>query len=647
MIYLRVDKNKIWASTKTEYGDKAAWNQHILALKTAKFRFDKTSKAWWMPIQLMSEQVYGTLKLFVNDIFYTDYDRELVRNYRNTLPTELKLFPAIEKIDYDSIVNWPPIKGKAPYENFQDEDIRKALRLNHYLFCWEMGCGKSFATSVIYKYREANNNCGKMILFTSKIGTNNLDSEMAKFCKGLKDEDTLVFSSLDSYKQVKQWLPRGSKISRMRKIFDIPEVNDKKILVFSYDAWKIVAKEYGDTERNRSTNVPIENFFKDYEPLLCLDECHKMSNPQAARFKYLARYYSKFNFRYAFSATPADKPEKLYSIATFLDPWLVEYMSYSDWIQKYNEVGTYFSKFAINKNKWDQELLDDLNLRMSKLSAKRAAYDVLDLPELKLVKPIILDMDEEQKKIYRFVVNDLINRAIAEGKDDYGLGDVIRDSFLQIQNLLENPNVCGKDSTSTKFTDEVKEMCESYNYSEKFAKLNIVDDIIEDEDEDGHRGIIWYMHPKTLEELKKRYAKYKPICMEASCKDDKVRQALVDEFKKNSEHKILIASITLMNTSLTVTEASYAVYLENTYSYENYFQSTGRIYRYGQKNPVRIYHMFYRNTSNMSSLLALNAKKDLVNSLFSGDKCKMSLAEVKDLFTGNFDKNLYDSLESV
>ena len=645
MIYLRVDGDKVLASTKTNYGDKKAWNQHILALKSAKFRFNKTQKVWWMPIQLMNETVFGTLKLFVNDIYYTDYDRDLVRNYRNTLPTELKLFPAIEEIPYKDLVKHPPIKGKAPYENFQDEDIKKALRLNHFLFCWEMGCGKSFATAVVYKYLEKTQNCQKMILFTSKVGTNNLDSEMAKFCKNLEDEDTLVFSSLESFEQVKKWLPRGKKVSGSRKIFDIPEVNSKRILVFSYDAWKIVSKAYGDTERNHTLSVPLDNFFNGSEPLLCLDECHKIANPKSDRFKHLSRYYSKFNFRYAFSATPADKPEKLYSIATFLDPWLVEYMGYSDWLAKYNDLGTYFSKFAINKNKWNQELLDDLNLKMSKLSAKRAAFDVLDLPELKMVKPIILDMDEEQKKIYRFVVNDLINKAIASGKDEYGLADVIRDSFLQIQNLLENPNVCGKDSTSIKFSDEVKEMCEAYNYSENFAKLGKVDDIISDEDEEGNRGIIWYMHPKTLENLKKRYANYKPVCIEASCKDDKERKALVDEFKKNTEHKVLIASISLMNTSITVTEATYAIYLENTYSYENYFQSTGRIYRYGQKYPVRIYHMFYRNTSNMSSLLALNSKKDLVDSLFSGAKCKMSLAEIKDLFTGNFDKELYNSFE--
>lgn len=634
MIYLKVEGSKLLASfADIPYGDQEQFNAHINAVKAAKFTYDGKEKVWSKPIVMVQDNLYDMLMLFVKKVWLSPEDRVYIKNYADTLPSELKKTEELKSINYKELVNFPPFKGKAPYENYQDEDIRRALSQNRFLFNWEMGLGKSFATAVVYKYLEKYANCGKMILFTSKVGTYNLNDEMAKFCKDLKPEDTLVLASDDDLKKLKDYLPRGQK-KDYRKIFDLPEVDNKKIIVFNYDAWKLVAKAYGDSVNKHSVNIPIQNFFGNYEPLVCFDECHKLGNPKSDRTKLIFRYLRYFNYRYLFSATPADKNEKIYSPAMILDPKLVYYLSYSQWVNKYNDVGTYFSKYAINKKKWHEEDLSELNYKLLDYSAKRLSVDCLNLPELKIVKPILLDLDPEQASIYKKAVNYLINKAIGDGKDGYGLADVVRDCFLLIQTLLENPNVCGIDSSSEKLSPEIKEMCTKYDYANNFAKLQVTDSIIEDESEDEKRGLIWYVHPKTLDCLKERYAKYNPICVSASC-TDKERDALINEFKKNPEHKILIASINIMNTSVTVTEATYAVYLENTYSYENYFQSTGRIYRIGQRNPVKIYHMYYKNTANVYSQIALNNKKDLVNMLFSGEKVSMSLTQIRDLFLGN------------
>ena len=633
MIFLGIDGKDLVASIKEN--DNAGFQACVAGLKNRKFRWDPKTKQWRLPIPLVPDDLYDVLMMFTDKVYYPDTVKETVKNWYNILPSELKTFDKVENVNFTDYVNFPPIKGKAPFENYQAEDVIRAVSQNRFLFNWEMGLGKSWATAFVYEYLKAHHNCQKMILFTSKIGTYNLAKEMDKFCKHTDVNDVAVFSSVKSFDNFKKTLPKELKKDN-RKIFNFPEINNKKILVFAYDAWKIVAKEYGDKPLGRTNNIPLENFFQGTTRLMCNDECQKLSNPKSDRSKMIFRYLRSFDFRYDFSATPADKPEKLYSVAYTLDPKLTFFLKYDDWIDKYNDRGTYFSKYAINKSRWHMDEIDLLNRNMLPYSAKRNAADCLDLPTLRMMKPIMISMDDTQTKIYREAVNELINKAIQNGADNYGLADAVRDAFVSIQTLLENPNVMGPDNTSNTFSPHIKELCGKYNYSKNFAKLEVVDDILEEEFENDRRGIIWFTHPKTMDSLKERYKNLKPICIEAELRDEE-RDALVEEFKKDPTHKILIASINIMNTSVTVNEATFAVYLENTYSYENYFQSMGRIYRIGQKEEVHIWHMYYEGTTNIYSKMALDKKQDLVKGLFSDKRIALSMDEIRDIFMGEAD----------
>ena len=71
-----------------------------------------------------------------------------------------------------------------------------------------------------------------------------------------------VISSAKSYDKLKKGLPKELKPLH-RKIFDLPEVCNKRIIVFAYDAWKVMAAAYGDKTRSKKKNVPLQNFFGD------------------------------------------------------------------------------------------------------------------------------------------------------------------------------------------------------------------------------------------------------------------------------------------------------------------------------------------------------------------------------------------------
>lgn len=486
-------------------------------------------------------------------------------------------------------------------------------------------CGKSFATAIIYEYLNVYKNVDKMILLTTRIGTYNLQSELSKFCLHVDRDDVLVFNSPKSYKKYS------------RRIFDNEEVCNKKVLVFSYDSWKLMATAYGDKARGRTLNIPLDNFYGvGKDKLICLDECQQLSNPKSDRSRSLFKYMKYFKYRYLFSATPADKNEKLYSVCMLLDPKLVRYMKYNEWINYYNDVGTWFSKYAINPKKWHQEDLDALNQDLARYSAKRDAKDVLELPPAR-TETFTIDMSDKQKELYRLLTNDIVNNAIKKNPSLDGASvDVIHEAFSTVCSFCENPNILGT-NTSQLVSDHIKEKCAKYNYSSDYAKLDVIDAILEDEideQEAPNRGILWYTHPKTKDVVVERYAKYKPIIIAAELSEEE-RDAALAEFKSNPEHKILIASQNILATSVTLIECTFAIYLETSFSYETYLQSTGRIYRIGQDKHVRFYHVWLNGSTDMFHVNAIETKRSLVDTLFSAkEKPVLSLAQMRDLFSG-------------
>lgn len=596
----------------------------VSILKNQKFSWDPVSKVWKKAAVLYDSNLYDALRI-ITDVYFPEPIKQAILEYTKNLPSELIKEDLVKEIDYSKLIKAPykPVIGKHPFENFQDEDIRRAVSQNRFLFNWEMGLGKSFATATIYEYLKSYKNVSKMILLTSRIGTYNLKDEMCKFCLHINAEDILVFNSPKSFKKYG------------RKIFEVEEVNNKKILIFSYDSWKLMTSSYGDKSKGKTLNVPLDNFFeKDKDKLICLDECHYLSNPKSDRSKSIFRYLKYFKYRYLFSATPADKYEKIYSVCAMLDPWLCMYLNYNDWINKYNEVGTWFSKYAINKNKWKEKDIVELNQNLAKYSAKRVAKDVLDLPKYS-IKTFDIDMSEKQKDLYKQLTNDIVNNCINKHKDMESTSvDVIKEAFSTVMSFVENPNIIATSSTEM-ISDRIKEKCAKYNYSTDYAKLDVVDAILEDELEKDQRGIVWYIHPKTKDVIIERYKNYNPIIISAEMSEEERDEAL-KKFKEDSSYKILIASQNILATSVTLIECSFAIYLEVSFSYGTYLQSTGRIYRIGQTKAVRVYHIWLNNSTDMFHVNAINQKSDLVNMLFSAKgKPKLSLKQMKNLFEGN------------
>lgn len=515
------------------------------------------------------------------------------------------------------LLNFPPLKGKPPFENYQSEDLGRALTRNRFLFNWEMGLGKSFALAALIENLRFYKLINKCIIFSTGVGVFNLKNELCKFGKNIKPEEIFVINSITDLKD--------------RDLFN-SEKYPYTILIMTYDTFKGINNYYYDSTKGtkskphpsqntdyKKSYVPIKDWLEGFHGALFMDESHSLANPKSRRSEIMDMNLMYFKYRYEFTGTLADKYEKLYEQLKILDRALVRGKSYNDWLKEYNDVGNKFSSYAVNPEGWNIEKIGELNyLLLKDYAAKRKMIECLDLPLDYDVPEININMSHLHRKIYENFVKQEIS--LAQQRKLAGeatVKDSIMNMFGIFQLACENVE-CIRDTPSfEKFPEELQNDIMNYDWFKDNAKVPVIEAVLEERVVDEkQRGIVWYYHPKTKDNLVKLLKKYNPIVIEAGMGPEKMTDA-INEFKKNDKHKIIIASINIMNTSVTLTECKWNLYVERTFNYTIYSQSRGRIFRPGQTEVCRTYMMCFNNSIDNLQLQNLKQKGLVLESLLN------------------------------
>lgn len=553
----------------------------IKTVKANNCAYSKETRQWSTPA-LKYDMVKASLEDL--DIIEESFSTEELLEAQNCKSSQI--IEKVRRIPDFSLMNYPPIKGLAPHEKFQVEGIAKGINRSCYAFYWGMGSGKSYVTSSLiahrlYKYHD----CAKVVLITSNVGVLNLYHELFKFIKGL-DESKVKIANKD-----------------YRNPFDDKET---EIVVTSYNSFRLICNYYKAKKKISSANprkpfLPLEEWAEGKPLMLILDESHNVANTKSQQGNLVMIHAPLFKYRYEFSGTPADKVEKEYSQFKILDPALVWNLSYSDWLDKLAYIGNYFSKYAIKS--WRREEVEKQNQRFLKSYGNYYnTTDLVDLPEY-FEKRIYIPMSGSHRKIYEeLTVTDL---------QSYGSARDIVSRFPYLMLSVDNPFLLEKHKD--KFGDTLN------NYLSKFkekdlAKFEVIEDIINDHE--GEKGIIWAIHPDTIHRLEKRFKKYSPISITGETPQEE-RFQMVEEFKKNKEHKLLIANIMCLNTSVTITEATYQIYVERSFDFTTYDQSTARAYRIGQTKDFHSYLLMYDKSLDVLLDKSLKNKGTLIQGLVS------------------------------
>ena len=598
--------------------DSTDFNLVKSCLKKVGGEYEKELKRWYIPlesVEVLLEQINKVADVNLKgwncstlDEFRVKCDAIVKERYK----PELKR-ATVRRLFQPDLMKFPPLKGIPPFEEFQKIDIQRALNQNRFLFNWEMGLGKSYATVALFDHLRHYGLIDKGVLLTTGIGTFNLKNEFLKFSKVLTEDDIVVFRDTADARKY-----------GFKKLID--KDSPHKLFIMTYSVLKSMDSDFykektGKKSTKRSKNKPSIPFdaWSDKPLVLFLDESHSLGNPASIQSRCVEAHKQYFEYIYEFTGTFADKYEKMYEQMKVLDVALVGGKNFNSWVLDYGDIGTKWSEYAVNPKAWRLDKLGDLNDTLVKVySAKRVMNECLDLPMDYEVPTFNLSMGKKHRELYKFFIQSELTKLQEEAKEQgKSMMSVVLSQFAWLQSACENPKVLENTKRFDEFPPSLKKLIQDFNYEKDNEKVSLMDEIILDRvDENGEKGILWCTHPATINVLAAHYKKYSPTVVTSETED---KFGAVEAFKKSSTSKLLITSVFVLNTSVTVTEAKFNLYVERPFNYIIYSQSRGRIHRPGKTDPSRTYQMVFDNSTDALLDANLRMKGDLIMRLLSKD----------------------------
>ena len=653
MIVLSLVGKQIYIKFKGIQG--AAFNQAVAAAKSIHCGWNNIEKAWTISANRYTAayDAFSDIDLLKQEFTAEELEKATVQD------PELTVEPIRRIPDY-GLLNYEPIVGKHPYENYQKEAITKGINRSRYAYFYDMGTGKSYIAAAIIAHRLLKyKDVGKVFFLTSSIGVRNLKDELVKFIKNIdesrisiadvnnrlpfRDDIDIVISNYntlrlmaDAYSgigtKIQQLLGKLSKASRKSTQDNLKQeiINTFATVHIFVSAEcptdKFISKVKKTLSENRQMlkkyklGEAIKTWLNGKEGLLLLDESHQLANPQSLRSKVAVEMSNAFRYRYLFTGTPADVPVKLYNQFKILDPWLVYNMTFSEWKERMAYIGTPFSSTAIRR--WKKDELELSNQRFTKLHGNYLSVtDVLDLPEF-FEKRIPVDMSAKQRYIYEEAVSSILSAA----KDEKEMVNVFPYQLLAV----DNPSLLEKHSF--KFPPELSQAISAFKLGD-LEKMNVLDDIISDNPDE--KILVWAIHPATIKSICERYKNLNPLYIIGETEQSE-RNKIVNTFKRDPKCKMLVANITTLSTSVTLSpECHIQVYMERGFQYDQYSQSQRRIFRIGSNQPAITYIPLYKNSLDYFVDKNLSSKGVLVKGLVS--KGFISQADWKKIYNMNED----------
>ncbi len=564
-------------------GGPSTFTECVHVLKQHRFRYSTKTHEWigpWFKLNELKEDLedVDTIEMKIDEGKLEELASGPQEQFRESE----------RRVPDWGLMNYGPMTGKHPYEMFQKRAITKGINFSSYCYFYGPGSGKSYVFSAItahrlYKYGD----CSKVLLLTTNIGVRNLYHEILKFIKGLDPEKVRIADK------------------NYRNPFDDPNTD---IVITSYNSFRLVCDYYrkkaGISSKNpRKPFLPLQEWFgENGRGMIALDESHCVANPSSQQGHLIALHAPLFTYRYLFSGTPADNPEKLYNQYNIVDPYLVYGLSFAQWKEKMAYLGTRYSMYAVRE--WKKDALEEQNQRFLRSYGEYfRTTDLVDLPDY-YEKNIYIPMSREHRRIYESViVQDLDGRNSVK--------DVVN-RFPYMMLGTDDPSLLRKHLE--KFDTDLGILIDRFN-PKCLEKYNALQDIIDDNP--GEKIIVWVVHPTTAYRICERFSKLNPICIVGDTPMDE-RFGMVEEFKKG-DHSLLVAVIQTLSTSITITESKISVYFERDFNYTNYSQSQARNYRLGQKDDVVQYNLLYDRSLDCLSYRNLQNKGTLVSGLCSRD----------------------------
>lgn len=466
----------------------------------------------------------------------------------------------LEEIDYKV-----PRELKATLRDYQLTGFKWFKTLSHYEFggilADEMGLGKTVQT-IAFLLSEKNK---KGIIVTPTSLIYNWRSEFEKFAPTMKIK-----------------IVHGNKEDRE---FSKDEIKDIDVLITTYG-----------TLRNDY------NLYEDITFDFCIiDEGQNIKNPLSQSSEVVKELKAKVKF--ALTGTPIEN--NLIELWSLFDYILPGYL-YSK--RKFQE------KF-IKADKGSKEL----KKLIKPFILRRLKNDVMsELPD-KIEKRFLIEMTEEQKKVYKAYVDDV---KVKMKEKDFTTDKITIFSYLtKLRQLTLDPAI----------------LIEGYTGGS--GKIDVTVELVEKFIKEKHKILLFSQFTSVLDSIKKvlEAEGIEYFYLDGATKASE-RVQLVNEFNASDKVKIFLISLKAGGTGLNLTSADVVIHFDPWWNPAIEDQATDRAHRFGQKNVVEVIKLIAKGSIEEKIIKLQESKKEIINEIMSGNYTNggflssLSADEIKELF---------------
>jgi len=319
------------------------------------------------------------------------------------------------------------------------------------------------------------------------------------------------------------------------------------------------------------------------------------------------------NRRFALTGTPIENSlMELWSIFDFIMPGYL-----------FDE-----KKFSVRyhkKLKEGPEVIEELNKLISPFILRRRKKEVIkELPD-KIEKTLVVNLEDEQKKVYKTYANyaiDLIEKKVKN--DEFKSSKIeILAYITKLRQLCLDPSV---------LVD---------NYNGGSAKLEAIVELLNQTVSEGHRVLIFSQFTSVLKNIgiRLKLEKISYSYLDGSISSEK-RMDIVKSFNQGNNSVFLI-SLKAGGTGLNLTSADIVIHFDPWWNPAVEDQATDRAHRIGQKNVVEVIKIIAKGTIEEKILLLQENKKRLISEimgdgLHSAEKFStLTEEEIMGLFYNN------------
>lgn len=296
--------------------------------------------------------------------------------------------------------------------------------------------------------------------------------------------------------------------------------------------------------------------------MIVVDEVHKCKSNQSQQGKNLLKL-NKAKYRVGATGTLLlNNPLDAYVPLKWIG---AERSNYSTFRYYYCNYGGPFGNMLVGfKN------VHVLQEQIKKYSLRRTK-DILDLPPKNIIHEYV-DMSEAQSIFYENV-----KAGIAQNVDKVKLSTA---NVLSMVTRLRQATACPSILTSEAIPS---------------AKMDRAEDLAEQILASGYKLVIFSTFKQTVYELAERLKQYKLVIATGDQKDFEIEDAK-KQFQEDSSTQVFIGTWQKCGTGITLTAASYLIFLDTPFTEAEFTQASDRIYRIGTKESVFIYNLVTRYT---------------------------------------------------